>query len=107
MQTCQVNKTLKPKGIAPMEITFTKNYPFDKCYLDIVVLLPPSTPGNRDILTFQDDLSKYVVATPTNQQEADTVARVFVSEVVLKYGASSIVQSYQGGNFVSDVFKNK
>ena len=105
-KSCQVNKTLKPKRIAPMDITFTTNYHFDKSYLEIVVPIPPSTAGNRYILTFQDDVSKYVVATSTNQQEADTVARVFVSEVVLKYRAPSIVQSDQGGNFVSDVFKN-
>ena len=69
---CQVNKTLKPKRKAPMEITSTANHPFDKCYFDIVGPLPPSTKGNRYILTFQDDLSKYVVATPISQQDADS-----------------------------------
>ena len=46
-----VNKTLKPKRKAPMEITSTANHPFDKCYLDIVGPLPPSTTGHRYILT--------------------------------------------------------
>jgi hypothetical protein len=73
---CQVNKTLKPKRKAPMEIMSTANHPFDKCYLDIVGPLPPSATGNRYILTFQDDLSKYVLATPTSQQDAETVAVV-------------------------------
>ena len=67
-----------------MEIMSTANHPFDKCYLDVVGPLPPSATGNRYILIFQDDLSKYVVAAPISQQDADTVARVFVSEVVLK-----------------------
>ena len=60
----QVNKTLKPNRKAPMEVTSTANHPFDKCYLDIVGPLPPSDEGNRYSLTFQDDLSKYVVARP-------------------------------------------
>jgi len=58
------------------------------------------------ILTFQDDLSKYVVATRISQQDAETVARAFVSKVILQYGTSSIVQTDQGANFVSELFKN-
>ena len=84
-KSCQVNKTLKPKRKAPMEIMSAANHPFDKCYLDIVGPLPQSDKGNRYILTFQDDLSKYVVATPINQQDDETVARAFVSQVILQY----------------------
>ena len=61
-----------------MEITSTAAHPFDKCYLDIVGPLPTSTTGNKYILTFQDDLSKYVVATPIRQQDVNTIAREFV-----------------------------
>ena len=68
-----------------MEITSTANHLFDKCYLDIVGPLPPLAKGNGYILTFQDDLSKYVVATPITQQNAETVARAFVSQVILQY----------------------
>jgi hypothetical protein len=83
-----------------VEETSAGNHPFDKVYLDIVGPLPSSATGNRYLLTFQDDLSKYVVAAPINQQEAETVARVFVSEFLFKYGSPSIVQTHQGANFV-------
>jgi hypothetical protein len=33
---CQLNKTLRPKKKAPMEITTTASHPFEKCSLDIV-----------------------------------------------------------------------
>ena len=89
-----------------MKITSTATHPFDKCYLDIVGPLPLSTAGNKYILTFQDDLSKYVVATPISQQDATTVARVFVSQIVLKYGAPSVVQTDQRANFILELFKN-
>jgi len=39
-RSCQVNKMLTPKHKGPMEITTTAEHPFDKCYLDIVGLLP-------------------------------------------------------------------
>jgi hypothetical protein len=71
-KSCQVNKTLKPKKRVPMELTSTADHPFDKCYLDIVGPLPQSAEGHKYILTFQDDLSKYVVATPIRQQDAET-----------------------------------
>jgi transposase InsO family protein len=89
-----------------MEITSTPNHPFDKCYLDIVGPLPPSATVNRYILAFQDDLSKYLVATSISQHNAETVARGFVAEVVLKFGTPSIVLTDQCANFVSEVFKN-
>ena len=43
------------------------------------------TQGNKKYsLTFQDDLSKYVVAVPIGQQDAVTVAKAFVANIVLK-----------------------
>jgi hypothetical protein len=61
---CQLNKTLRPYGRAPMEITTTARQPFQRCALDIVGPLTETTSGNKYILTFQDDLSKYLVAVP-------------------------------------------
>jgi len=101
----QVNKVLNPKHKAPMEMT-TAEHPFDKCYLDIVGPLPVTQGNNKYILTFQDDLSKYVVAVALGQQDAETVARAFVVNIVLKYGAPSVLQIDQGANFVSEMFQN-
>ena len=105
-RSCQVNKILTPKHKAPMEITTTAKHPFDKCYLDIVGPLPVTQGNKKYILTFQDDLSKYVVAVPIGQQDAETVARAFVANIVLKYGTPGTVQTDQGANFMSEVFRN-
>jgi len=35
-EKCQLNKTLRPKKRAPMEIMTTARHPFEKCALDIV-----------------------------------------------------------------------
>jgi hypothetical protein len=67
--------------------------------------LPVATRGHKYILTFQD-LSKYVVAVPIERQDADTVARAFVERIVLLYGTPQIVQTDQGSNFMSEVFRN-
>jgi hypothetical protein len=102
----QVNKILTPKHNAPMELTTTAEHPFDKCYLEIVGPLHVTHCNNKYILTFQDNLSKYVVAVPIGKQDAETVARAFVSNIVLKCGTSTILQTDQGTNFITEVFRN-
>jgi hypothetical protein len=103
---CQVNKSLTPRHKEPMEITTTAEQPFEKCYLDVVGPLPVTQKSNKYILNFQDDLSKYVVAMPLTQQDAETIARAFVEKVVLVYGTPRILQKDQGANFISELFKN-
>ena len=105
-KSCQVNKILTPKNKAPMQVTTTAERPFEKCYLDVVGPLPVMVQGNRYILTFQDDLSKYVVAVPVEKQDAETIARAFVGRIVLLYGTPQIVQTDQGSNFMSEVFRD-
>jgi transposase InsO family protein len=105
-KSCQVNKILTPRHKAPMEITTTAEHAFDKCTLDVVGPLTVTNSNNKYILTFQDDLSKYVVAIPIGQQDAETVARAFVTNIVLRYGTPRIVQTDRGANFVSEVFRN-
>ena len=40
------------------------------------------------MLTFQDELSKYIMAVPIPQQDASTIARGFVEQIILKFGIS-------------------
>jgi hypothetical protein len=103
-KSCQINTILTPKHKAPMEMTAER--PFEKCYLDVGGPLPLTLEGNKYILKFQDDLSKYVVAVPIEKQDAEMVARAFVEKIVLTYGTPQILQMDQDANFVSEVFKN-
>jgi transposase InsO family protein len=105
-KSCQINKLLGPRNRAPMEITTTAEHPFEKCSLDIVGPLPETTKGNKYILTFQDDLSKFVNAIPIPQQDAETVARELVLNIILKIGTPKQILTDQGTNFLSDLFKN-
>ena len=47
-----------------------------------------------------------MVAVPIGKQDAETVARAFVANIVLKYGTPRILQTDQGANFISEVFRN-
>jgi transposase InsO family protein len=103
-KSCQVNKNLSPRRKAPMEITTTASRPFERCALDIVGPTDVTNKGNKYILTFQDDLTKFVVAIPIPTQDAETVARKFVQNVVLKYGIPEVILTDQGANFLSELF---
>ena len=99
---CQLNKTLRPKGKAAMEITTTARHPFEKCALDIVGPMTETMSGNKHILTFQDDFSKCIVAIPIPQQDTETSAKEFV----LKFSAPAQILTDQGSDFLSDIYKN-
>ena len=105
-KSCQMNKNLGPRSRAPMEITTTARQPFQKCALDIVGPTDITNKGNRYILTFQDDLTKFMAAIPIPTQDAETVAREFVQNIVLKYGIPEVILTDQGGNFLSELFTN-
>ena len=100
------NKTLRPKKRAPMEITTTAKHPFERCALDIVGPMTETVSENKYILTCQDDLSKFLIAIPITQQDAEMVARECVMNVVLKFGAPAQLLTDQDLNFLSDLFKS-
>jgi hypothetical protein len=85
-----------------MEITTTAKNPFEKCALDIIGPMTETMSGNKYILTFQDDLIKFIVAIPIPQQDAGTIAKEFV----LNVGVPAQILTNQGSYFLSDLFKN-
>jgi len=40
------------------------------------------------------------------QQDVETIARVFVDEIVLKFGIPKVILTDQGSNFLSELFTN-
>jgi hypothetical protein len=90
----------------PLEITTTLEVVWEKCSMDIVGPLAVTTQDHKYILTFQDELSKYTIAVPISQQDAETIARIFVEEIVLKFVIPHVLLTYQGSNFLSELFTN-
>lgn len=105
-KSCQINKySLNHK--MPLQITSTAKKPFEKISIDIVGPLPETSEGYKYILTFQDNLTKFVGAIPIKNQETDTVARAFVNHIILKFGfrENLSILSDNGSNFQSQLFK--
>ena len=61
---------------------------------------------NKYLLTYQDELSKYTMAVPIQQQDAMTVASVFVEKIILKFVITQVLLTDEGSNFFSYLFAN-
>lgn len=104
--SCQRNKLIRKKHKEPMEITDTSQQTFQKVALDVVGPLTLTDSGNKYILTLQDNLTKFSQAYPIQNQEAETIAKVFVKEFICKFGLPQVILTDQGTNFTSNLFKS-
>ncbi|XP_062701336.1 uncharacterized protein LOC134285160 [Aedes albopictus] len=102
--SCQKNKISAANKI-PMKITTTSTEPFEKIFMDIVVL-PESNSGNKYGLVIQDDLTRYLTVAAMENQESQTVAKTFVNSFICKFGAPKELVTDNGTNFVSQLMKN-
>jgi hypothetical protein len=62
-------------------------------------------PWEYKISSFQDILSKFLVACPIQKRDAETIAKEFVTHIILKMGTPKTVLTDQGTN-LSEMFKN-
>ena len=102
--TCQKTKaSLSTK--MPLIITDTPEKPFDKVHMDIVGPLEQTNSGNKYILTFQDNLTKFVDWYAISEIDANTVAKIFCEEIITRYRIPKVLLTDQGTNFTSQMFK--
>jgi hypothetical protein len=105
-EICQKNKITRNKTEVPLQIIDTPDVVCKKCSMDIVGPLTPTLQDNKYLLTFQGEFSKFTIAIPLRQQDAITIARGFVEEIVLKFEIPQILLTDQGSNFLSELFSN-
>uniref|UniRef100_A0A2S2QRJ0 RNA-directed DNA polymerase n=1 Tax=Sipha flava TaxID=143950 RepID=A0A2S2QRJ0_9HEMI len=102
--SCQVNKVDNRSTKQPMVISTTASEPFERTFIDVVGPLPQTFNGNVYILTIQCDLTKFSVAIPMANKEANTVAYHFVTSFVCTHGLPQNLISEQGTEFLSKIF---
>ena len=78
--------------------------PFDKVAVDILELSQTNT-GNKYVVVFTDYLTKWVEAFPLRNMTAESVAKVFINEIITRHSAPSELLSDQGANFMSKLIK--
>ena len=78
---------------------------FDRLAVDVMGPFPPSNAGNRYIVVFSDYLTKWVEAFAIKSQDAATIARLLLDEVIARHGAPRTLLSDRGKNFLSALIK--
>ena len=99
-----INTKLSKKNRGPLTPIYTGE-PFERVAMDIIGPLPRTARENRYILTLIDHFTKHAETYPLQDQEAATVARVFLNEFVGRYRVPYILHTDQGTNFESNLFK--
>ena len=81
-------------------------FPWQRVMVDFYGPLPLSRRGNKYVLVFVDQFSKWVECIPSPDSTAGIVARILVEEIICRYGVPWELHSDQGRCFESDLLKH-
>ena len=76
--------------------------PFEVVAVDLMAM-PESWAGNKYLMVVEDYLSNYVVVAPIKDKRAETIADVFLNQVILTYGPPGVIHSDRGSEFRNKV----
>ena len=76
--------------------------PFHRVAVD-VLQLPLTTRGNKYVVVFMDYFTKWVEAYAVPDQQAQTIARLLVENIVCRHGVPQELLSDRGSNFLSEL----
>ena len=79
--------------------------PFDKLAIDILELTQTNS-GNKYVVVFSDYLTKWAEEFPLRNATAESIANIFVNEIITRHSAPRELLSDQGANFCSKLIKN-
>ena len=71
--------------------------------MDVLGPLPESDQGNKYIIVFCDYFTKWAEAYPMPDQKAETIAQIFVEQIIFRYGVPKKLITDQGTNFLSEL----
>jgi transposase InsO family protein len=89
-----------------MEVTDTPYATFDKISMDCMGPLPLTETGNKYILSCQDQLSKCLIAIAIPNQEAETIARALVDNVITVFGTPGSILTDCSSKFTGEVMRH-
>jgi hypothetical protein len=91
--------------VAPLGETEEPMAPFAVTSMDVTEPYLLTQQGNRYLVTFIDQFSRYVEAFPVPDQTAKTLARVYATQIVTRHGTGSQLITDQGPALMSFFFQ--
>jgi hypothetical protein len=89
---------------APLGTVRQPSQPFQYCHMDSVGSFALSQIKNRYIMTFIDQLAKYVEAIAIPEAMAVTCARAYATQIVTSHGSGQTIVTDRGTSFPA-IFK--
>ena len=71
---------------------------FDKVYIDLIVEMPTSHYGNKNILVMVDHLTSWPMVNAIPDEEATTVANAIFEKLILEHGSLKFFCLIMGKN---------
>ncbi len=102
--TCATKKTPRNLPKAPLQPIPVEG-PFDRVAVDVLGPFPTSENGNKYVIIFTENLTKWVEAFAVSDFTAATTAKLFVEEIISRHSAPHKLLSDRGKNFLSNVVK--
>jgi hypothetical protein len=102
--SCQRRKENR-EFIAPLGEVDEPTVPFETTSMDATGPYVTTPRKNKFLLTFVHHLTRYVEAFPIADQTAETIARVYATQIVTRHGTGSKLITDQGRAFMSEFFK--
>ena len=88
-----------------VEITDTPFATLDKISMDCMGPLPLTEYGNKYILSYEEQLSKYLTDIPIRNQEAETMPRAMVENVVAVFGSPGSIFTNCSSKFTGEFMR--
>ena len=105
-EACATRRLGSPRPIAPLGTLPAVSYPFERIAVDVVGPFPRTNKGNRVLVVFVDHFTKWPEAFAVPNQEAKTIARLLVTEIISRYSIPRELLSDRGTNFLSKIVQN-
>jgi len=88
---------------APALLYDIPDFPFQKVSCDTLSGFIPSPRGNRYILVFIDNFSRYCELVPVPDKSAHTIARAFYNNIICRYQSPQQLSSDNGTEFCNKI----
>ena len=79
--------------------------PFDMVGIDIMGPFPETIQGNKYIVNLSDYSTKWPEAFAMKDTKSETIAKIYVDEIISRHSAPRKLLSDQGKNFLSSLVK--
>lgn len=102
---CQTKKDQWTRKLGLMHPLTPTTRPFQRVGIDTLGPFRKSFNGNQKIIVATDYHSRYAIVLPVRKENSEVIASMIIHEIILKYGAPSIILTDRGKSFQTDLIK--